>query len=45
VEVLDGHPEAKPSRDLPMPCIPLYNGTAWFLPFAGACYRTLGRIR
>ena len=24
----------------PMPCIPLYNGTAWFLPFAGACYRT-----
>jgi glycine/D-amino acid oxidase-like deaminating enzyme len=44
-EILDGHPEVSPVRDLAPPRIPLYNGTAWFLPFAGAYYRTLDRIR
>ncbi|MGW6403628.1 NAD(P)/FAD-dependent oxidoreductase [Streptomyces sp. NPDC055134] len=43
-EVMDGHPEASPVRGLPAPRIPLYNGTAWFLPFAGAYYRTLDKI-
>ena len=45
MEVLDGHPEVNFSRDLPVPRIPFYNGIAWFLPFAGAYYRTLDRIR
>jgi glycine/D-amino acid oxidase-like deaminating enzyme len=44
-EVMDGHPEVSPVRDLAPPRIPLYNGTAWFLPFAGAYYKTLDRIR
>jgi glycine/D-amino acid oxidase-like deaminating enzyme len=44
-EVLDGHPEVSPVRDIAPPRIPLYNGTAWFLPFAGAYYKTLDRIR
>ncbi|MER5211851.1 FAD-binding oxidoreductase [Streptomyces sp. NPDC002838] len=44
-EVMDGHPEVNPVRGLAAPRIPLYNGTAWFLPFAGAYYRTLDRIR
>ncbi|KFF98763.1 FAD-dependent oxidoreductase [Streptomyces scabiei] len=43
-EVMDGHPEVSPVRDLTPPRIPLYNGTAWFLPFAGAYYKTLDRI-
>lgn len=44
-EVMDGHPEVSPVRDIAPPRIPLYNGTAWFLPFAGAYYKTLDRIR
>ncbi len=44
-EVMDGHPEVSPVRDIAPPRIALYNGTAWFLPFAGAYYKTLDRIR
>jgi glycine/D-amino acid oxidase-like deaminating enzyme len=46
-EVMDGHPEANPLRDLGFPKVPVpfYNGTAWFLPFAGAYYRLKDRIR
>ncbi len=44
-QVMAGRPEASPVRGLPAPRIPLYNGTAWFLPFAGAFYRTLDRVR
>ncbi|MEV0634102.1 FAD-binding oxidoreductase [Streptomyces sp. NPDC050619] len=44
-EVMDGHPEANPVRGLAAPRIPFYNGTAWFLPFAGAYYRAKDRIR
>ncbi|WP_425540862.1 FAD-dependent oxidoreductase [Streptomyces coeruleorubidus] len=42
----DGRPpRGQPgSRHRPAPH-PLYNGTAWFLPFAGAYYKTLDRIR
>jgi len=40
-EAMDGHPEANPLRGLPESRVPVpfYNGTAWFLPFAGAYYR------
>jgi glycine/D-amino acid oxidase-like deaminating enzyme len=46
-EVMDGHPEANPLRGLGFPKVPVpfYNGTAWFLPFAGAYYRAKDRLR
>jgi glycine/D-amino acid oxidase-like deaminating enzyme len=45
-EVMDGHPEANPLRGIGFPKIPVpfYNGTAWFLPFAGAYYRAKDRL-
>jgi glycine/D-amino acid oxidase-like deaminating enzyme len=46
-EVMDGQPEANPLRGLGFPKVPVpfYNGTAWFLPFAGAYYRAKDRLR
>lgn len=46
-EVMDGHPEANPLRGLGFPKVPVpfYNGTAWFLPFGGAYYKTKDRLR
>jgi glycine/D-amino acid oxidase-like deaminating enzyme len=46
-EVMDGHPEANPLRGIGFPKVPVpfYNGTAWFLPFAGAYYRMKDRLR
>lgn len=46
-EVMDGHPDANPLRGLGLPRVPVpfYNGTAWFLPFAGAYYRAKDRLR
>jgi hypothetical protein len=46
-EVMDGHPEANPLRGLHFPKVPVpfYNGTAWFLPFAGAYYKAKDRLR
>lgn len=43
-EVMDGHPEANPVRGFRAPLVPLYNGPAWFLPFAGAYYRAKDRF-
>ncbi|MFJ1732802.1 hypothetical protein [Streptomyces sp. NPDC088254] len=39
-EMMDGDPEANPLRGLGFPKVPVpfCNGTAWFLPFGGACY-------
>lgn len=46
-EVMDGNPEANPLRGLDFPKVPVpfYNGTAWFLPFAGAYYKAKDRLR
>nr|WP_246143766.1 hypothetical protein [Actinacidiphila oryziradicis] len=46
-EVMDGHPETDPLRGLGFPKVPVpfYNGTAWFLPFAGAYYKAKDRLR
>ncbi len=46
-EVMDGHPEANPWRQIEFPKVPVpgYRGTAWFLPFAGAYYRLKDRLR
>jgi glycine/D-amino acid oxidase-like deaminating enzyme len=46
-EVMDGHPEANPLRGIGFPKVPVpfYNGTAWFLPLAGAYYRMKDRLR
>jgi hypothetical protein len=46
-EVMDGHPEANPMRGFGFPKVPVpfYNGTAWFLPFAGAYYKAKDRLR
>ena len=44
-EVMDGHPEANPVRGFKAPTIPFYNGTAWFLPFAGAYYKAKDRLK
>lgn len=46
-EVMDGHPDANPLRGLGFPKVPVpfYNGTAWFLPFAGAYYKAKDRLR
>ncbi|KPI05856.1 FAD dependent oxidoreductase [Actinobacteria bacterium OK074] len=45
-EVMDGHPEANPLRGLGFPKVPVpfYNGTAWFLPFAGAYYKAKDKV-
>ncbi len=46
-EVMDGQPEANPLRGLGFPKVPVpfYNGTAWFLPFAGAYYKAKDLVR
>jgi glycine/D-amino acid oxidase-like deaminating enzyme len=46
-DVMDGNPAANPLRGLGFPKVPVpfYNGTAWFLPFAGAYYRAKDRLR
>jgi glycine/D-amino acid oxidase-like deaminating enzyme len=40
-EMMDGNAEANPLRGIEFPRVPVpfYNGTAWFLPFAGAYYK------
>lgn len=38
-DVLGGHPEANPWRELDWPAIPGHLGKPWFLPFVGAYYR------
>ncbi|WP_188194689.1 NAD(P)/FAD-dependent oxidoreductase [Nonomuraea sp. SYSU D8015] len=45
-EMMDGRPEANPWRGLGFPKVPVpfYNGTAWFLPFAGAYYKAKDRF-
>lgn len=43
-EVMDGHPEANPWRNLKALPFPTYAGTAWFLPFVGAYYGLKDRL-
>ncbi|HEV2280927.1 MAG TPA: FAD-binding oxidoreductase [bacterium] len=43
-EIMDGHPEANPWRDLKARAFPTYGGTAWFLPFVGAYYGLRDRL-
>jgi glycine/D-amino acid oxidase-like deaminating enzyme len=43
-EIMDGHPEANPWRDLKARAFPTYGGTAWFLPFVGAYYGLKDRL-
>ena len=38
-EVMDGHPEVNPWRDLRFPLVPGHFGPPWFLPFADAYYK------
>lgn len=38
-EMIDGHPERNPFRDLSWPAIPGHFGPPWFLPFVGTYYR------
>jgi glycine/D-amino acid oxidase-like deaminating enzyme len=38
-EVMDGHPQANPLRDLSWPAIPGHFGPPWFMPIVGAYYR------
>jgi glycine/D-amino acid oxidase-like deaminating enzyme len=38
-DVLGGHPEANPWRDLDWPAIPGHLGKPWFLPIVGAYFR------
>jgi glycine/D-amino acid oxidase-like deaminating enzyme len=38
-EVMDGHPEANPWRDLRFRAVPGHFGPPWFLPFADAYYK------
>jgi glycine/D-amino acid oxidase-like deaminating enzyme len=38
-EVILGHGDRNPFRDMPFPAIPLYSGRPWFLPLAGAWYK------
>jgi glycine/D-amino acid oxidase-like deaminating enzyme len=40
-EVMDGHPEANPWRDLPFPIPPLVYNTPWYLPLAGAYFKVM----
>jgi glycine/D-amino acid oxidase-like deaminating enzyme len=44
-EVMDGKPEANVWRGMQFPRIPGHFGPPWFLPFAGAYYRLLDRIK
>jgi glycine/D-amino acid oxidase-like deaminating enzyme len=46
-ETIAGRPVDNPFSNLPFPGAPLglYNGTPWFLPFAGAWYKLLDWIR
>ena len=39
-----GDTAANPWRDIAWPAVPLHFGKPWFLPFAGAYYRTLDRF-
>ena len=39
-----GEPLSNPLLDIACPVIPLYGGTPWFLPFAGAYYKVLDWI-
>jgi glycine/D-amino acid oxidase-like deaminating enzyme len=38
-EVMDGHPEANPWRDLRFQAVPFHFGPPWFLPLADVYYR------
>jgi glycine/D-amino acid oxidase-like deaminating enzyme len=43
-DVMDGHPEKNPWRELSWPAIPGYFGKAWFLPLVGAYYRLQDKL-
>ena len=43
-EMVDGHPEANPWRDLHFQFVPGHFGPPWFLPFATAYYRLKDRM-
>jgi glycine/D-amino acid oxidase-like deaminating enzyme len=43
-EVLDGHPEANPLRDIPFPRVPYAFGWTWILPLAGLYYQMKDRV-
>jgi glycine/D-amino acid oxidase-like deaminating enzyme len=43
-EIMDGHPEANPWRQLKARAFPTYSGTAWFLPFVGAYFQLQDRL-
>jgi hypothetical protein len=43
-EVMDGHPEANPWRDLPFPKPPLVYKAPWYLPVAGAYFKVKDRL-
>lgn len=43
-EMIDGHPEANPWRDLRFRFVPGHFGPPWFLPFATAYYKLKDRI-
>jgi hypothetical protein len=38
-DMMDGHPQGNPWRDLKWPAIPGHFGRPWFLPAVGAYYR------
>jgi glycine/D-amino acid oxidase-like deaminating enzyme len=40
-EVMNGHPEANPWRDMPFPKPPLVYDTPWYLPLAGAYFKVM----
>jgi glycine/D-amino acid oxidase-like deaminating enzyme len=40
-DVMDGHPEANPWRDIPFPKPPFVYDTPWYLPLAGAYFKVL----
>ena len=43
-EMVDGHPEANPWRDLKFQFVPGHFGPPWFLPFGTAYYRLKDRL-
>lgn len=45
VEVMDGHSEANPWRDLASRSFPTWGSTGWFLPFTGLYYRFKDYVR
>lgn len=44
-EVMDGHPEANPWRQMGFPRLPLVQETPWYLPLAGAYFKVLDWLK